>query len=117
MFLQVIFEFRKITLKNHSDKPLIISFIRISFPELGYVCDSARDSLSALFPGIIGQETVIAPKSSAATDCALYCGGIEVGQQSARYEGKMDVYGIYSDRGTTDDIPEKMTTSISIQNF
>ncbi|MGZ3771401.1 MAG: hypothetical protein ACXVCP_17715 [Bdellovibrio sp.] len=104
---------------------LVISSIKIKISVPGnsatITCEVAGDNLSALSAtwwGNPGRETTIASGvSDFDTDCALYCGGISVGETSFTSTGTMEIFGLERNPTTLEEVPVKVQTSISVQNF
>lgn len=119
------FRIPKITFnRKDTTKDLIIAFIRVSIPVPGsdtVTCELGGDGLAALtstWYATTSKDALIPAGDqyqSFSTDCAMKCGGIEVGP-GVTATGTMEVFGLERD-SNGDELPVRASTSVSIQSF
>lgn len=97
--------------------------VKINVPgsEAPISCEAGGDDLAALSStwwGSSTKETIIAAgATSFPTDCALYCGGVKVGDTPFTATGTLEVFGYERNPTSLEEVPVKIQTSISIQNY
>lgn len=111
--------------RKNTSQILVIALIRIKITIPGgstpVSCDVGGDGLAALsstwWTNTGKEASVAVGVDTFSTSCPLYCGGINVGNTSFTAAGTMEVYGLERNPTTSEEVPVKIQTTISIQNF
>lgn len=119
------FKIPKITFnRKNTTKILVVAFLRIKIQIPGsssqYICEYGGDglaSLSSTWWANAGKEaSVSVGAASFATDCPLYCGGVEAANPYTA-TGTVEVFGLERDATSLEETPVKVQTSITVQSY
>ncbi|MGZ3772467.1 MAG: hypothetical protein ACXVCY_01955 [Pseudobdellovibrionaceae bacterium] len=111
--------------RKDTSKILVVSLVSITINTPGSTtpisCKFGGDTLAALsstwWSSSTKEASVPAGQATFATDCPLYCGGINTGNTPYTSTGLMEIFGLERNPTTLEEVPVKIQTVISVQNY
>ncbi|WP_374029185.1 hypothetical protein [Bdellovibrio bacteriovorus] len=107
--------------RNNPDTELTIAYLRAVVKSANggnYYCKIGGDNLKALSSDWWNKQNAVIPAGVTQfdTDCAMYCGGLQVNAMSS-YAGTLEVYGMELDIPTQEVRPVKLSTPFSVSSY